>query len=160
MTSIAFVRKAVAKGADVNARGADGARFRRGEQARVHATQDQHHQHDAQEHLPVHRVADREGLQVVEDHGAHDGPGEVAEAAEHGHEDDLAREGPVEDVRRGEPELRDPVEHRALVGVVVVVVVGLQHSYPTISCHLPTLGLLRLSTKLPGTTLPEPSNLT
>jgi hypothetical protein len=44
--------------------------------------------------------------------------------------------------------------------VVVVVVVGLQHSYATISCQLPTLGFLRLRTKLPETTLPVPSNLT
>jgi hypothetical protein len=44
--------------------------------------------------------------------------------------------------------------------VVVVVVVGLQHSYAKISFHLPTFGLLRLSTKLPGTIRPEPSNLT
>jgi hypothetical protein len=45
-------------------------------------------------------------------------------------------------------------------GVVDVVVVGLQHSYPTISCQLPTLGLLRLRTKLPGTILPVPSKRT
>jgi hypothetical protein len=44
--------------------------------------------------------------------------------------------------------------------VVVVVVVGLQHSYVTISCHLPTLGLLLRRIKLPATTLPCPSNLT
>jgi hypothetical protein len=44
--------------------------------------------------------------------------------------------------------------------VVVDVVVGLQHSYARISCHLPTFGLLRLSIKLPGTILPEPSKRT
>src|SRR6266496_379840 len=72
--------------------------------------QDHHkdHQDDAEQRLPVDRETHCRGLQVVEDHGAHDGPGEVAEAAEHGHEDDLAREGPVEDVRRGKPVERDP----------------------------------------------------
>jgi hypothetical protein len=46
------------------------------------------------------------------------------------------------------------------VAVVVVVVVGLQHSYAVISCQLPTLGLFLRRTKLPDTTLPDPSNLT
>ena len=65
-------------------------------------------QDDAEQRLPVDREAHRIGLQVVEDHGSHDGPGEVAKAAQHGHEDDLAREGPVEDVRGGQPVERDP----------------------------------------------------
>jgi hypothetical protein len=43
--------------------------------------------------------------------------------------------------------------------VVVVVVVGtkLQHSYACISFHLPTFGLFFLRTRLPATTLPDPS---
>ena len=42
----------------------------------------------------------------------------------------------------------------------IAVVVGLQHSYATISCQLPTLGLFLRNTRLPDTTLPDPSNLT
>ena len=41
--------------------------------------------------------------------------------------------------------------------VVVVVVVGSQHSYAGTSFHLPTLGMLLRSTKLPATTRPLPS---
>ena len=51
---------------------------------------------------------DRIGLEIVEDDRADDRAGEVAEAAEHGHEHDLAGERPVEDVGRGEPVERHP----------------------------------------------------
>src|SRR5215467_9391081 len=66
------------------------------------------HQDDPEQQLPVDRVAHRVGLQVVEHDGAHDRPGERAEPAEHRHEHDLAREGPVHDVGRREPVQRDP----------------------------------------------------
>src|SRR5262249_21043533 len=42
----------------------------------------QTHQHGAEQQLPVDRVADRVGLEVVEHDGADDGPGEGAEPAE------------------------------------------------------------------------------
>src|SRR5437867_7165472 len=58
------------------------------------------HQHGAEQQLPVDRVADRVGLEVVEHDGADDGARERAEPAEHRHEDDLARERPVHDVGR------------------------------------------------------------
>lgn len=54
----------------------------------------------------------------------------------------------------------DDVVVTATVVVDEVVVVGLQHSYATISFHLPTFGIFLLRIKLPGTTLPLPSNLT
>jgi hypothetical protein len=41
--------------------------------------------------------------------------------------------------------------------VVVDVVVGLQHSYASISFQSPTLGLLLWRIRLPGITLPLPS---
>src|SRR5437773_5065020 len=69
-------------------------------------------QHDPEEELPVHRVADRIGLEVVEDDRADDGPRERPEAAEHGHEDDFAREAPVDDVRRREAVQRHPERAR------------------------------------------------
>jgi len=43
--------------------------------------------------------------------------------------------------------------------VVVVVVVRLQHSYAKTSLHLPFPGFLLRSSKLPATSLPEPSIL-
>jgi len=46
------------------------------------------------------------------------------------------------------------------VVVVLVVVVGLQHSYAVISFHLPTLGLFLLRMRLPGTMRPLPSKRT
>src|SRR4029453_5104242 len=65
-------------------------------------------QHGAQQQLPVDRVTDRVGLEVVEHDGADDGPGERAEPAEDRHEHDLARERPVHDVGRREPVQRHP----------------------------------------------------
>src|SRR5262249_31843624 len=47
------------------------------------------HQDDAEQQLPVNRVAHRVGLQVIEHDGAHDRPGERAEPAQHGHKHDL-----------------------------------------------------------------------
>src|SRR5947207_9837541 len=70
--------------------------------------QHEHDQHHAQQELPVHRVPDGEGLEVVEDDRADDGSRERAKASEHGHEDDLARECPVHDVGRGEAVERHP----------------------------------------------------
>src|SRR5256712_9341918 len=70
--------------------------------------EDQHDQHGTEQQLPVHRVADRVRLQIVEHDRADDGPGERAEATEHRHEDDLAREGPVHDVGRRQPVQRHP----------------------------------------------------
>src|SRR5207253_1548781 len=70
------------------------------------------HQDDAKQELPVDREPDRVGLQVVEDDRADDGPAEGPEPAEHGHEDDLARERPVEDVRGREPVERHPERPR------------------------------------------------
>src|SRR5439155_9953 len=72
----------------------------------------QHDEHHAEEQLPVHRVADGERLQIVEDDGAHDRPRERTEASEDGHEDDLAGELPEEDVRRREPVERNPERAR------------------------------------------------
>ena len=43
--------------------------------------------------------------------------------------------------------------------LVVVVVVRLQHSYAKTSLHLPFPGFLLRSSKLPATSLPEPSIL-
>src|SRR5262245_966580 len=68
----------------------------------------QPHQHGAEQQLPVDRVADRVGLEVVEHDGADDGPGERAEPAEDRHEHDLPRERPVHDVGRREPVQRYP----------------------------------------------------
>src|SRR5207247_908083 len=70
--------------------------------------QHQHDEHHAEEELPVHRVADGERLQVVEDDRADDRPREGAEASEDGHEHDLAGELPEEDVGRREPVERHP----------------------------------------------------
>src|SRR2546428_13559204 len=47
------------------------------------------HQHGAEQQLPVDRVADRVGLEVVEHDGADDRARERAEPPEHCHEDDL-----------------------------------------------------------------------
>src|SRR2546422_354365 len=60
------------------------------------------HQHGPEEELPVHRVPDGVGLEVVEHDRADDGARERPEAAEHGHEHALAREGPVHDGGRRE----------------------------------------------------------
>src|SRR5437667_3383799 len=49
------------------------------------------HQHGAEQQLPVDRVADRVGLEVVEHDGADDGARERAKPAEHDHEAALAR---------------------------------------------------------------------
>src|SRR5437870_3215707 len=90
------------------ARGADDPRGQR---------EHERHQHGPEEELPVHRVADRVGLEVVEHDRPDDGAREGPEAAEHGHEDDLAREAPVDDIGRreavqGHPERpREPREH-------------------------------------------------
>src|SRR5882672_212116 len=70
--------------------------------------EDQRHQHRAQQQLPVDRVADGVGLEVVEHDRAHDRSGEGAEAAEHRHEDHLARESPVHDVGRRQSVERHP----------------------------------------------------
>src|SRR5881409_3289815 len=72
----------------------------------------EHHQHGPEEELPVHRVADRVGLEVVEHDRADDGTRERPEAAEHGHEDHLAREAPVDDVGRREAVQRHPERPR------------------------------------------------
>src|SRR5881628_2905694 len=73
---------------------------------------DERHQHGPEEELPVHRVPDGVGLEVVEHDRADDGASERPEAAEHGHEDDLAREGPVHDVGRREAVQRHPERAR------------------------------------------------
>src|SRR5262249_44593432 len=78
----------------------------------VRDRQHQHDQDDAEQQLPVDRVADREGLQVVVDEGADDRTEEGLEAPEHGHEDDLPAERPIEDVRRCEPVQRYPKRAR------------------------------------------------
>src|SRR5919198_1045436 len=89
-------------------RGADDSRGQR---------EHERHQHGPEEELPVHRVADRVGLEVVEHDRADDGARERPEAAEHGHEDELAREGPVHDVggretvQRHPERAREPREH-------------------------------------------------
>src|SRR5205814_10231877 len=49
--------------------------------------QDEHDEHDAEQELPVHRVADGERLEVVEHHGPDDRPRERSKAAEDRHED-------------------------------------------------------------------------
>src|SRR6266446_3860621 len=72
----------------------------------------EHDQHGPEEELPVHRVADRVGLEVVEHDRADDGTREGPEAAEHGHEDHLAREAPVDDVGRREAVQRHPERPR------------------------------------------------
>src|SRR5207302_161762 len=71
------------------ARGADDPRGQR---------EHERHQHGPEEELPVHRVADRVGLEVVEHDRPDDGAREGPEAAEHGREDDLAREAPEDDI--------------------------------------------------------------
>jgi hypothetical protein len=43
--------------------------------------------------------------------------------------------------------------------VVVVEVVGPQHSYADITTHFPTLGIFLLRIRLPATSLPCPSSL-
>ena len=53
----------------------------------------QHDQHDPEHHLPVHRVPDGIGLEVIEDDRAHDGAEEGPEAAEHGEETILPENG-------------------------------------------------------------------
>src|SRR2546425_864713 len=68
----------------------------------------EHHENDAEEKLPVHRVADGVALEIVVDDGADDRADEGAEPTQHGHEDDLAGEGPVQDVGRGEAVERHP----------------------------------------------------
>ena len=65
-------------------------------------------QHAAEHHLPVLRARHRVDLEIVERNGADDGPREGAKSAEHGHEDDLARERPIEDFGRGEAVERHP----------------------------------------------------
>src|SRR5438046_1222892 len=72
----------------------------------------EHDQHGPEEELPVHRVADRVGLEVVEHDRADDGTREGPKAAEHGHEDHLAREAPVDDVGRREAVQRHPERPR------------------------------------------------
>ena len=68
-------------------------------------------------HILVLSPADRVRLQVIEGDGADNGSGETVEPAHHGHEHELARERPVQHVRRGEPVERrpqhpgDPGEH-------------------------------------------------
>src|SRR3990172_2386803 len=74
--------------------------------------QHQQDQHDAEDHLPVDREPDGVGLEVVEDDGAQHRAEEGAEPAQHHEEDDLAGEGPVEDVRRREPVERHPERPR------------------------------------------------
>src|SRR5215471_12912152 len=69
---------------------------------------DQEEKHEAQQQLPVFRAGDGVGLQIVEHHRTDDRTGEGAKAAEHGHEYDLARERPVENVGRGQAIERDP----------------------------------------------------
>ena len=54
------------------------------------------------------RARHRIDLEIVEDDRADDRAGEVAKAAEHGHEHDLAGERPVENVGRGQPVERHP----------------------------------------------------
>src|SRR5262245_21506365 len=78
----------------------------------VRDRQDKHDQDDAEQQLPVNRVADGEGLEVVVDEGADDRAEEGLEAPEHRHEDDLAAERPVENIRRGEPVQRHPERAR------------------------------------------------
>src|SRR5205809_4313040 len=68
----------------------------------------EHHENDAEEKLPVHRLADGVALEIVVDDGADDRAHEGAEPTQHGHEDDLAGEGPVQDVGRGEAVERHP----------------------------------------------------
>src|SRR5713101_6778358 len=70
--------------------------------------QDQGHEHDAEQQLPVFRARDRGGLEIVEGHRTDDGPGERAETAQHAHEHDLAGERPVEHIGRGQPVERHP----------------------------------------------------
>src|SRR5216117_2644819 len=53
----------------------------------------EHHENDAEEKLPVHRVADGVALEIVVDDGADDRAEEGAEPTQHGHEDALAGEG-------------------------------------------------------------------
>ena len=55
---------------------------------------------------------DRVGLEVVEDERADDRAEEGLEAAQHREEDDLAREGPVQDVGGREPVERHPERAR------------------------------------------------
>src|SRR5215472_9873859 len=61
--------------------------------------EDEHEQDHSEQQLPVGGESDRVGLQEVERNGAHDRSDESAEAAQHGHEDDLAGESPDQDVR-------------------------------------------------------------
>src|SRR5215468_2385515 len=84
----------------------------RGADQSIRDRQHQHDQDGAEQQLPVNRVADGEGLQVVVDEGADDRAEEGLEAPEHGHEDDLAAERPIEDVRRSEPVQRHPERPR------------------------------------------------
>src|SRR2546426_3148481 len=65
--------------------------------------QHQSHQDDPQQHLPVLRGLDDVGFQIVVGDTTQDGTDEALEPAQHGHEHDLAGEGPVQDVWRGQP---------------------------------------------------------
>ena len=70
--------------------------------------QHQHHEHDAEQELPIGGAGDRVDLEIVEHNGADDRTAESAEAAEHGHEHDLAGERPVQNIGRDQPVERHP----------------------------------------------------
>src|SRR6266567_2691147 len=73
---------------------------------------DQQHQNGAEQELPILGGRHRIGLQIGEHDAADDRAGEVAESTEQGGKHDLARERPVQHLRRRETIERNPENAR------------------------------------------------
>src|SRR5262245_17679016 len=91
MVSIRFISSSLPDPAELARQRSDNAR-------RQYQYQD--NEHGTEHELPVGGARDGINLEIVEQHGAYDRPGKSAEAAEHCHEHDLARERPIENIGR------------------------------------------------------------